>query len=308
MLLNFFLASLGFIATLSAFGGETWTKGDATLSSRITKRGYISLVCLFSALVLGFVKEFNQHQADELSRILAKELSLQNTKKQEKIESLILQSQQAQTENNEHITRIAVLQAELQKQLSNRSILTESTFSQNHVALEIKNDTRVSDFNLEVYSRYGVDVNFEQTPDGNGVTNAYKSISRKGSPIVVLSQHQDSLFYISSGQLRQLNTDYQEKLSSLLPEASSISIVQFVCVKATYSDQYGGNYARNFRIAITDSSDLGNIQENIHESKYLYDQCYQAHLDFEKRYHFRVTNMASSDLPTIAAEMIKNNL
>ncbi|UTW59661.1 SH3 domain-containing protein [Kordiimonas sp. SCSIO 12603] len=60
---NIAITLLGLGATLSAFGGETWLKGDAPLVQRITKRGWISLVCILSAIVLGVIKEVSQHQS-----------------------------------------------------------------------------------------------------------------------------------------------------------------------------------------------------------------------------------------------------
>jgi hypothetical protein len=40
-------------ATLAAFGGETWTKGESPLLGRITRRGWPSLGYLLRALLLG---------------------------------------------------------------------------------------------------------------------------------------------------------------------------------------------------------------------------------------------------------------
>jgi hypothetical protein len=57
MLLNIALLVLGTVATLSAFGGETWTKEKKPLLNRITTRGWVSVFCLAGALILGAVKE-----------------------------------------------------------------------------------------------------------------------------------------------------------------------------------------------------------------------------------------------------------
>lgn len=55
--LNFSLLIVGTAATLAAFGGETWRRGDEHLVERITTRGWISLLCLVLALSMGISKE-----------------------------------------------------------------------------------------------------------------------------------------------------------------------------------------------------------------------------------------------------------
>lgn len=73
--INILLALLSLIATLSAFGGRTWIEApDQPLKKRITKRGYISLFCLFSVFTIGTFKEIYTNNL--------------LTKKDDKIESL----------------------------------------------------------------------------------------------------------------------------------------------------------------------------------------------------------------------------
>lgn len=55
--INIFLAFFGFLGTLSAFGGDTWIKGNHPLIKRITKRGWLSLTCLVLAFGMGIYKE-----------------------------------------------------------------------------------------------------------------------------------------------------------------------------------------------------------------------------------------------------------
>jgi DNA-binding protein H-NS len=57
LLINLALLSLGFLGTLAAFGGETWKKGRQPLRYRITKRGWLSIICLSCTLLLGVLKE-----------------------------------------------------------------------------------------------------------------------------------------------------------------------------------------------------------------------------------------------------------
>lgn len=47
----------GFAATIVAFGGDTWIKGEKPFLERITARGWISIVALIVALALGMCKE-----------------------------------------------------------------------------------------------------------------------------------------------------------------------------------------------------------------------------------------------------------
>jgi hypothetical protein len=63
--LNIALLLLGTAATLAAFGGDTWVKGDTPLIKRITPRGFASLFCLIGALVLGVTKEIQSTQAEQ---------------------------------------------------------------------------------------------------------------------------------------------------------------------------------------------------------------------------------------------------
>jgi hypothetical protein len=54
---NLALLLLGTTGALAAFGGETWVKGSGPLLTRVTPRGWLSLVCLFATLGLGIQKE-----------------------------------------------------------------------------------------------------------------------------------------------------------------------------------------------------------------------------------------------------------
>jgi hypothetical protein len=64
ILLNISLLIVGAMATLAAFGGETWRRGEEPILKRITVRGWISLFCLVLALSLGIVKELHAKYQD----------------------------------------------------------------------------------------------------------------------------------------------------------------------------------------------------------------------------------------------------
>jgi FtsZ-binding cell division protein ZapB len=65
LVLNLLLALLGLTATLAAFGGETWRKGEEPLRQRITSRGWVSVFCLLAAFSLGIVKEVRSNAEQE---------------------------------------------------------------------------------------------------------------------------------------------------------------------------------------------------------------------------------------------------
>ncbi|MEI6677445.1 MAG: SH3 domain-containing protein [Mariniphaga sp.] len=81
LIINILIAFFGLTATLAAFGGETWKKGDEPLIMRITLRGYISLSCLLLTFTLGVLKELKTNEQKELA-------SVENKKLNEKIEAL----------------------------------------------------------------------------------------------------------------------------------------------------------------------------------------------------------------------------
>jgi len=82
VLLNIGLLIVGATATLAAFGGETWRRGEEPITERITVRGWMSLFCLVLALSLGVMKELDakyqdykkQQEAKDRERALQKNL------------------------------------------------------------------------------------------------------------------------------------------------------------------------------------------------------------------------------------------
>jgi len=65
--LNVVLLFVATVATLAAFGGDTWDKGkkNEAFLRRVRLRGWISLACLFVALILGVSKEFVSKAEDQ---------------------------------------------------------------------------------------------------------------------------------------------------------------------------------------------------------------------------------------------------
>lgn len=90
--INIGLAVLGIGATLSAFGGETWTKGDQKLISRVTIRGWFSLTFLLSAFALGITKEVIQHRQAEASAQQKAKLQDENRKQGDRILELMAET------------------------------------------------------------------------------------------------------------------------------------------------------------------------------------------------------------------------
>lgn len=66
-----FLATTG---ALAAFGGETWKKGDNSFRSRITRRGWLALICMLATLILGITKEINNNAAAAAAATKQREL------------------------------------------------------------------------------------------------------------------------------------------------------------------------------------------------------------------------------------------
>lgn len=62
--LSIALLLVGTTATLAAFGGRTWKEGPEPILERITSRGWISLIALVFALILGVAKEIHSQNED----------------------------------------------------------------------------------------------------------------------------------------------------------------------------------------------------------------------------------------------------
>src|SRR5438128_12387760 len=62
--LNLALIVAAFLYAVTAFGGETWHKGDLPLRERITNRGWICLVLLCATLALGTSKEVRSRKIE----------------------------------------------------------------------------------------------------------------------------------------------------------------------------------------------------------------------------------------------------
>jgi len=72
--INLALLLLGTTGALAAFGGETWRKGDEPLSKRISRRGWLALVCMLATLMLGITKEIRTNAATLASSARQREL------------------------------------------------------------------------------------------------------------------------------------------------------------------------------------------------------------------------------------------
>jgi tetratricopeptide (TPR) repeat protein len=79
------LALCAFVASLAAFGGETWLKGDQPLRRRITKRGWLALACLLLTFGLAVAKEMLMRRALVREEQHNKQLTDANSKYQERL-------------------------------------------------------------------------------------------------------------------------------------------------------------------------------------------------------------------------------
>lgn len=120
--INLALAIIGVTATLSAFGGETWTKGEKPLLTRITRRGWLSLFCLAAVFVLGAGKEILQQRA--ATTLASERLRLEKENRD--------QSRQIA----EQVERIAALQAQLGRAAAGLSETTDQIGRQQLASIE----------------------------------------------------------------------------------------------------------------------------------------------------------------------------
>ena len=87
--INICLAIFGIGATLSAFGGDTWTKGEEKLIFRVTHRGWFSLTFLVAAFALGVTKEVTVHNEAESNALKQEKLQRENQQQRDRIEELV---------------------------------------------------------------------------------------------------------------------------------------------------------------------------------------------------------------------------
>jgi hypothetical protein len=69
LVLNILLLLFSATATFAAFGGKTWRDGPEPLAKRVTRRGWLSLICLALALQVGIAREVrSDRQGETLTR------------------------------------------------------------------------------------------------------------------------------------------------------------------------------------------------------------------------------------------------
>jgi hypothetical protein len=83
--LNLALAVFALVGSLAAFGGDTWEKGTAPVLRRVTGRGWVALVCLLLAFLLGGIKEILLHRESRAEAAIKQALESENKKQQEEI-------------------------------------------------------------------------------------------------------------------------------------------------------------------------------------------------------------------------------
>ena len=91
LIINLLLALFGFIGSLAAFGGETWVEGNTPILKKITKRGWVALLCLLVAFVLGGVKEIALSRASKVEAAEKKRLRAENIQQAAKIKNQLKQ-------------------------------------------------------------------------------------------------------------------------------------------------------------------------------------------------------------------------
>lgn len=133
LVLNILIAAFGLVATLAAFGGDTWDKDEPGIIKRINIRGWVSLISIVIAFSLGVYKEINNHQEsirkDEAATKLRDELKTSRDQIQEsaeKIGNLETTLTARQVEINDQVVLIENLQKELSQQQMDLSAKTDN--------------------------------------------------------------------------------------------------------------------------------------------------------------------------------------
>jgi hypothetical protein len=194
--INIGIAFLGLGATLSAFGGDTWRKGSTSLISRITFRGWISLVCLVCVFSLGVYKEIQQRRESEEKEVQRVALANENRQQREKITNLqsqidesargIKQSAESLSDTTEEIgeQQLASLEAAFKLAIK---IPRETDSSQGQSEFrKLVLTSPFSEFAKRIYKATTADIlNLRSNPDSRG-----QIISRlaKGSFVRILQE------------------------------------------------------------------------------------------------------------------------
>jgi hypothetical protein len=105
--INLILLGLGTTGALAAFGGETWKKSDEPLYKRITRRGWLALVCMLATLALGIVKEIRSSAA-----------SAESAAQQGKLEDNLSQTTADLREARENLARVTTELSETRAKLA----------------------------------------------------------------------------------------------------------------------------------------------------------------------------------------------
>jgi len=86
-ILNIALLIVAASSTIAAFGGKTWTEEEKPLIKRITPRGWVSIVCLILALVIGIAKELHTREVNLTSSLATKLAAAEAKAQADKLQS-----------------------------------------------------------------------------------------------------------------------------------------------------------------------------------------------------------------------------
>ena len=118
LLLTISLATLGFAATLAAFGGEACKKGKAPLFRRVTTRGWVSVLCIITAFILGIVKEVRQSSIDAANHATRLTLEAEKGRQAARVEENVSRIDELQTALDNRTRELAELTAKINKAVS----------------------------------------------------------------------------------------------------------------------------------------------------------------------------------------------
>jgi hypothetical protein len=278
LLLTISLASLGFAATLAAFGGEAWKKGKAPLLRRVTTRGWVSLVCMITAFILGIVKEVRQSSIDSANHTIRVALEAENARQAARIEENVSKMGELQTSLDNRTRELADLTAEINQSVSKPRIDAQLVFEDGVVSLI--NETDNASKNLSVAET--VVVYAEVVGQGGAVLYSFLpgGISKYALPApgVLTEIDQGNVIYALDtanvhSNLKETSKLISENIANQYGYALHVKLDlrQFTCVKLEYDDDFGNNYQRYLSLRVFLNFDPRG--QDMHESRFFFDQC-----------------------------------
>lgn len=258
--LSVLVGFFGLLATLAAFGGDTWKDGSQSFLNRLTLRGWVSLTSLLLAFAIGSYKDVRQNREEsEYSNLLASKEDLE----------VILESQKEhllQSKNDLEATEIELASAIAR--LERRKVRIKERFDEDDGRFEIYSfgEMPINVASIDEYSIITLRVD-ENSPQWVGLKQYkfaaigypyHSSISHpitspNGRPIYDISIHK-----------------YQEILRAIVTEVETdadgdievIEATHELCISASLRDEEGGSHVKTKYFKIRPLPKSGTISNS----------------------------------------------